>query len=53
MGKMNKPVMYACTHIGCYNIETGLQLVRKHCYFLMGDPGAVYKSFDEFKLYDF
>lgn len=46
------PVIYACTHVGRYDIETALEkLVPRQAYFLMGDPGDVYKSIDGLLLY--
>lgn len=42
----DKPLIYACTHVGRYDIEMAIQLIRKAAFFLMGDPGSVYKNFD-------
>ena len=48
----NGPIIYACTHVGRYDIETALEkLVPKQSYFLMGDPGKVYKSIEGILLY--
>lgn len=44
--RSGRPLIYACTHVGRYDIEMALQLIRGPAYFLMGDPGAVYKNFD-------
>lgn len=44
--RANRPVIYACTHVGRYDIEMALQLIGEHSYFFMGDPGAVYKNID-------
>lgn len=44
--KTDKPIIFACTHVGRYDIETALQTISTHCYFFMGDPGKVYKSLD-------
>lgn len=41
-----RPAIFACTHVGRYDIETGLELAGRPCWFLMGDPGSVYRSFD-------
>lgn len=50
--KSESPVIYACTHVGRYDIETALEkLVPEQAYFLMGDPGTVYKSFEGILLY--
>lgn len=42
----NVPTIYACTHVGRYDIETTVQLIGRQCRFFMGDPGAVYQNFD-------
>ena len=42
----NKPIIYACTHVGRYDIEMAIQLIHTSAYLLMGDPGSVYKNFD-------
>lgn len=44
--RTNDPVIYACTHVGRYDIEMALQLIGGHSYFFMGDPGEVYKNMD-------
>lgn len=44
--KTDKPIIFACAHVGRYDIETALQTIGTHCYFFMGDPGKVYKSLD-------
>lgn len=41
-----KPAIYACTHVGRYDIETALELIPEQCWFFMGDPGSVYKNMD-------
>lgn len=40
-----KPLIYACTHVGRYDIEMAIQLIHAPVWFLMGDPGRVYKNF--------
>lgn len=40
------PRIYACTHIGRYDIESAIQSVREGTWFLMGDPGETYLNFD-------
>lgn len=42
----NKPIIYACTHVGRYDIEMAIQIIRASVYLLMGDPGPVYKNLD-------
>lgn len=46
-----RPTIFACTHVGRYDIETGLELAGLPCWFLMGDPGGVYRSFDGLLLF--
>lgn len=41
-----RPTIYACTHVGRYDIEIALQLIRRSTWFFMGDPGPVYRRFD-------
>ena len=42
----DKPKIYAVTHVGRYDIEMAIEGVGESAFFLMGDPGSVYKSFD-------
>lgn len=42
----DRPVIYACTHIGRYDIESAFLSIKEHCYGLMGDPGKVYRNAD-------
>ena len=44
--RTNKPLIYACTHVGRYDIEMAIQLIHTSAHLLMGDPGSVYKNFD-------
>ena len=44
--KTDKPIIFACTHVGRYDIEVALELIHQPVFFFMGDPGEVYKSFD-------
>lgn len=47
----DRPVIYACTHVGRYDIEMAFRAARKHCYLFMGNPGEVYRSFDGILLF--
>lgn len=38
------PVIYACTHIGRYDVERALESIGKQCHIFMGDPRKVYKN---------
>ncbi len=40
----DKPVIYACTHIGRYDIEMAFRVIRESCWYLWGDPGSLYKN---------
>lgn len=40
------PAIYACTHVGRYDIEMALRAIGRQCWFFMGDPGKVYKDLD-------
>ena len=44
--KTQKPIVFACTHVGRYDIEVALEMIREPVFFFMGDPGQVYKSLD-------
>lgn len=46
-----RPVIYAVTHIGRYDIEMALELIKAPCYFFMGDPGNTYRNFDGIVLF--
>ncbi len=39
-------VIYACTHIGGYDVETLFEAIEDPCYLFMGDPREVYYNFD-------
>lgn len=45
-GQTDRPVIYACTHVGRYDIEMAFQSIWAPFWLFMGDPGMVYKSFD-------
>ena len=40
----DRPIIYACTHIGRYDPEVILAAVKKPCYLFFGDPNGIYKS---------
>lgn len=42
----NAPKIYACTHIGRYDIESTVEALNESAWFLMGDPGETYLNFD-------
>lgn len=40
----DKPIVYACTHIGRYDVESAFIALKDHFYVFMGDPGKVYRN---------
>lgn len=42
----NKPIIYACTHIGRYDVESNFLALKDHFYIFYGDPKEVYRSVD-------
>ena len=44
--KNNKPKIYACTHIGRYDIESAIEAIGEATWFIMGDPGETYTNFN-------
>lgn len=42
----DKPKIYACSHIGRYDIEMSIEAINDASFLLMGDPGEVYRSVD-------
>lgn len=41
-----KPKIFACTHIGRYDIESAMEAVGEASWFVMGDPGETYRNVD-------
>ena len=39
----NKPVIFACTHIGWKDIEMNFAAVKTHAYLFLGDPRDLYR----------
>lgn len=44
--KTEKPKIYACTHIGRYDIESAIEAIGEATWFIMGDPGKTYTNID-------
>lgn len=44
--KTNRPIIFAVSHIGMYDVEVVLQAIRKHVYMLSADEEAMYRTFD-------
>ncbi|MBD5539587.1 MAG: 1-acyl-sn-glycerol-3-phosphate acyltransferase, partial [Lachnospiraceae bacterium] len=47
----SKPLIYACTHIGRYDVESNFLALKNHFYVFYGDPGKVYRSINGLLLY--
>jgi len=47
----NKPVIYACTHIGGNDIQRTFEAIDEHAYLFLGDPKDVYRDFSGLLLY--
>lgn len=41
--KVDKPIIFACTHIGGNDIQRTFQVIEKPAYLMLGDPGILYK----------
>ena len=44
--RINRPVIYACTHIGGSDIESAFEAIESPCYLFLGDPRELYRSID-------
>lgn len=44
--RTKKPVIYACTHIGYYDIIMTIEAIKSHCYLLLSGPEAIYRTFE-------
>ena len=42
----DNPIIYACTHIGRYDIEMALESIQDTCFLFFGNPGKLYRSLD-------
>ena len=42
----SKPKIYAVTHVGRYDIETAMEVIRENKFLLMSDPGETYRNID-------
>lgn len=43
--KTNRPLIYACTHIGGNDIQRTFEAIKEHAYLFLGDPEGLYKDF--------
>ena len=46
--KTNKPVIYAITHVGMYDIQIVSEAIKDHQYTFLGDPETMYRTSDGF-----
>lgn len=44
--RTRRPVIYAASHIGLYDVEAVLHAIRKHAYILSGDEEQMYRTLD-------
>jgi len=49
--KTDKPIIYACTHIGGNDIQRTFEAIKKHAYLFLGDPEGIYRDFAGVMLY--
>lgn len=42
----DKTFIYACTHIGRYDVEMALESIHKQCHIFVGDPHEFYRSIE-------
>lgn len=47
----NKPIIYACTHIGGNDIQRTFEAIKDHAYLFLGDPRSLYKDVAGLMLY--
>jgi len=41
----DRPVIYACTHIGGNDIQRFFEAIKEHAYLFLGDPKELYRDF--------
>ena len=49
--KTDKPIIYACTHIGGNDIQRTFEAIKEHAYLFLGDPEGLYKDISGLLLY--
>lgn len=49
--KTDKPIIYACNHIGWDDIELVFAGIEEHCYIFLGDPRGLYRRIEGLLLY--
>jgi 1-acyl-sn-glycerol-3-phosphate acyltransferase len=42
----NRPHIYACSHVGRYDIESAMEAIGRQSYFVMGDAGETYRNLE-------
>lgn len=43
--KTDRPVIYACTHIGFSDVVMAFESIQNACWILMGNPGSLFRTF--------
>lgn len=43
--KTEKPIIYACTHIGFSDVAMAFESIRDACWILMGNPSSLFRTF--------
>lgn len=49
--KSDRPIIYACTHIGGNDIQRTFEAIKEHAYLFLGDPEGLYKDLSGLALY--
>lgn len=49
--RTDRPVIYASTHIGRYDVESNVLVLKDHFYIFYGNPGLVYRNMNGLLLY--
>lgn len=49
--KTDKPIIYACTHIGGNDIQRTFEAIKGHAYLFLGDPEGLYRDISGLLLY--
>lgn len=42
--KTDRPIIYACTHIGGNDIQRTFEAIKEHAYLFLGDPEEIYRD---------
>lgn len=47
----NRPIIYACTHIGWDDVEMALAAIKRPCWIFAGDPREMYRNIEGLLMY--